>query len=165
MLQCQTPLHLFTQIFSHIRVTTDLPVKVFKVYCFCYPKHTKSKLDPRAHKYVFTRYAPNKRIYKYYDVSSKKILVSMDVTFSESQPFVIAHLQGEAPTWRWEDLIFFISVSQSVFPVNQTKYNAENEDGKQHKIHRIKEIKAYQRINHLQKHGPTCVIIQQPQKC
>ena len=44
----------------------------------------------------FVGYAPTQKGYKCFDPISKKLFVTMDVTFFESKPFFATHLQGES---------------------------------------------------------------------
>lgn len=81
-----------------------MPIKHFGCTVFVHnTDQNRSKLDPRAKKCVFVGYAPTKKGYKCYDPISKKLFVSMDVTFFETQPFFKSPLQGEKnsedPTW------------------------------------------------------------------
>lgn len=49
--------------------------------------HNQSKLDPKALKYIFIEYSPTKKGYKYYNTSTKRGFISLDVTFSENTPY------------------------------------------------------------------------------
>ena len=67
---------------------TDLSLKVFGCTAFVHIHYnSQSKLDPRAEKCIFIGYAPNQKGYKCFNTTTKKLYVSMDVTFLEDQPF------------------------------------------------------------------------------
>lgn len=56
------------------------------------------KLDPKAKKCIFIGYIPNKRGYKRFDESSKKMLVAIDVTLFEFIIYSKSSLQGDHPS-------------------------------------------------------------------
>lgn len=56
----------------------------------------KDKLDPRALKYFFIGYFPTQKGYKCHQPSSNKVFVSVDVTFDESESFLIILNQGQS---------------------------------------------------------------------
>ncbi|KAK8934710.1 hypothetical protein KSP39_PZI014426 [Platanthera zijinensis] len=67
---------------------TRLPPKVFGCVCFVYIHQPRpSKLDPRALKCVFIGYSPTQKGYKCYHPPTRKVFVSMDVTFRESESY------------------------------------------------------------------------------
>ena len=88
---------MFQKIFSLSRMYSDLPLKVFGCIVFIHlPNHNRSKLDPRAKKCVFIGYASNKKWYKCYNPQTKKMYVSMDVSFIKDKYFFNKNsLQGE----------------------------------------------------------------------
>ncbi|XP_057478145.1 retrovirus-related Pol polyprotein from transposon TNT 1-94 isoform X6 [Actinidia eriantha] len=83
---------------SHFHVTS-LPPRVFGCVCFVHALHPSGgKFGPKAHKCGFIGYSPTQKGYKCYDPSSRKFLVSMDVTFWETESFFspsTPSLQGE----------------------------------------------------------------------
>ena len=82
ILKYSTPLECYQKIFPLSRMYSNLPLKVFGCSVFVHlPNHNWSKLDPRAEKCVFIGYASNKKGYKCYNPQTKKMYVSMDVSF------------------------------------------------------------------------------------
>ena len=79
---------MFSKIFSRITNSTNLPSKIFGCIVYVHiPSKDRSKLDPRAEKYIFIGYAPKKKGYKCFNPKTRKTVISMDVTFLEKQPF------------------------------------------------------------------------------
>ena len=76
---------------------SELLLKIFGCICFIHISQIfRSKLDPMAEKCVFVGYAPEQKGYKCFNPLTKKIHISMDVSFIENQPyFTKNHLQGE----------------------------------------------------------------------
>ena len=97
VLNYHTPLDTFKTIFPTCRLHADIPLKVFGCTVFMHtPSTSRSKLDPRAEKYIFVGYSPNQKGYRVFNPLTKKLCVSMDVTFLEHQPFFQKNsLQGE----------------------------------------------------------------------
>jgi len=93
-LEFKTPFKVFKESFPSSRLTTDLPLRVFGCTTFVHV-HNRSKLEPRAKKCIFVGYAPSQKGYKCYDPHARKIIVTMDLTFFESQLYFTTHLQGE----------------------------------------------------------------------
>lgn len=92
----KTPFSMFKTYFPASRLTTDLSLRVFGCSGFVHVHdHHRSKLDPRAKKCVFVGYAPSQKGYKYYDLTTRKVIVTMNVSFFESQLFFETHLQRE----------------------------------------------------------------------
>ena len=85
ILKYSTPLECFQKVFPLSRMYSDL-LKVFGCIVFVHlPNHNRSNLDLRAEKCVFIRYASNKKGYKCYSPQTRKIYVSMDVSFIEDK--------------------------------------------------------------------------------
>ena len=97
VLNYRIPLDTFKTIFPACRLHTEMPLKVFGCIVFMHtPSISRSKLDPRAEKYIFVGYSPNQKGYRVFNPITKKLCVSMDVTFVEHQPFFQKNsLQGE----------------------------------------------------------------------
>lgn len=67
----------------------ELPLKIFDCTVFVHvPTHLQSKFDPRAEKCTFLGNAPNKKGYKCFNPSTRKIHLSVDVNFIENFPFL-----------------------------------------------------------------------------
>ena len=92
----KSPLHVLQNFFPNSKITSSLPLKIFGCTVFIRNTNTsRGKLDPRAKKCVFVGFAPTKKGYKCYDPISKKLFVTMDVSFFENTPYFHPHLQGE----------------------------------------------------------------------
>lgn len=74
-------------------------LKVFGCVCFVHIQTVhRDKLDPKAAKCIFLGYSSTQKGYKCFNPSTRKLLVSRDVRFSESTPFFSTpdqSLQGE----------------------------------------------------------------------
>lgn len=80
----QTPLQVLQAKLKTIPPVPNLPPKVFGcvVYVHVHP-HQRSKLDPCAIKCVFVGYASHQKGYRCYHPPTRKMYVTMDVTFHE----------------------------------------------------------------------------------
>ncbi|RDX96422.1 hypothetical protein CR513_20927, partial [Mucuna pruriens] len=87
----------FRNLFSSILIATGLPLKAFDCTVFMHtPSTSWSKLDLRAEKCIFIGYSPTQKGYRCCNPSTKKLDVSMDVTFLIHQHFFHKNsLQGE----------------------------------------------------------------------
>jgi len=113
VLNFKTPLQVLTNCNPISRLSSTLPLKKFGCTAFVHiHDHNRGKLDPRARKCVFVGYAPTQKGYKCFDPISKKMFVTMDVTFFESKPFFTTHLQGDS-----------ISEDSDVFKIERTPPN------------------------------------------
>lgn len=91
----KTPFSMSKTHFPTSRLTVDLSLRVFGYSVFVHVHvhdHNRSKLDPHTKKYIFVGYAPSQKGYKCYDPITRKAIVTMDVTFLESQLFFESHL-------------------------------------------------------------------------
>jgi Reverse transcriptase (RNA-dependent DNA polymerase)/Integrase core domain len=99
VLNFQTPLQVLSSYVS-IPSILNLPPKVFGCVAFVHiQKHQRSKLEPCAEKCVFVGYGQNQKGYKCFNPVSKKLFVTMDVTFIETESFFrkdVIHSQGES---------------------------------------------------------------------
>ena len=88
ILNFQTPLSAFIQIYPQTKLFTSLPLKTFGCAAFVHVhNHLRSKLHSRVVKFVFLGYSPNKKECKCYDPASKKLFVTFDITFFENRFF------------------------------------------------------------------------------
>jgi len=81
VLKLQTPLQSFLKYFLIASVLTDLPLKIFGCTTFVHEHKHLAKLEPRAIKCVFIGYLPSQKGYKCFDHNTKKMYVTMNVTF------------------------------------------------------------------------------------
>lgn len=124
VLDFHTPLDVFRNYFPLTSVSADLPLKVFGCTAFVHEHKHLDKLDPRAIKCVFTGYSPTQKGYRCFEPKSKRIFVTMDVTFVENQPFFSdIHLQGgnfkEDSSFTFENII---TLSDIVLSQNSETY-------------------------------------------
>lgn len=92
ILKFHTLLNVFQKIFSISKLSSNLLLKVFGCIAFVHiHAHNRGKLDPRARKCVFVGYTSTQKGYKCYDPVSRKMFVTMDVTFFESKSFFEIH--------------------------------------------------------------------------
>ena len=84
----ETPLNTLKKFFPTSRLPSSLPLKVFGCTTFVHGhSQNRNKLDLRAIKCVFIGYSSVQKGYKCFDPSTKKVFVSLDVTFFENTPF------------------------------------------------------------------------------
>ena len=95
VLSFETPFDVFHKFYPTNRLSSSLPLKIFGCTAFVHiHSHNRGKLEPRATKCVFVGYAPTQKGYKCFEPISKKMFVTMDVTFFELHPYFTPHLQG-----------------------------------------------------------------------
>jgi len=79
--------------YPSIPIMTSLQTRVFRCLVFFHVHSPyRGKLDPRAIKCVFIGYAPHKKEYKFYYPQSRKVYISKDVTFHETESFFTSSL-------------------------------------------------------------------------
>ncbi|GMP81639.1 hypothetical protein CsSME_00036279 [Camellia sinensis var. sinensis] len=128
VLTYKTPFDCLKTFFLDTRLFSDLPAKVFGCTAYVHvPSQFRSKLDPRAIKYVFLGYSSNKKGYKCFDPQNKKFHVSMDVSFVETKSyFPNTSLQGE--TSGVEDRFWDISIPlPNVIYLTQKPHLSDND--------------------------------------
>ena len=88
VLQFKTPAQKLLESHPHTRLLSQIPIRVFgcTVFVHNHPPN-RSKLDPRAIRCLFLGYSPSQKGYKCYNSLTRKVQVSLDVTFVEDQPF------------------------------------------------------------------------------
>ena len=95
VLNFETTFDVFHKLFPTNRLSSSLPLKIFGCTAFVpIHSHNRGKLEPRAIKCVFVGYALTQKGYKYFEPISKKMFVTMDVTFFELIPYFTSHFQG-----------------------------------------------------------------------
>ena len=91
----QTPLRVLQETYPTSRLASALPLKLFGCTSFVHIRdRIRGKLDPRAKRCVFVRYAPNQKGYKCFDPISKKMFITMDVTFLNQHLFLELIFRG-----------------------------------------------------------------------
>ena len=96
ILNFQTLLNFFKTLYPISQLTFEIALKVFGCIAFVHNhKHGQVKLDPRARKCIFVGYAPTQKGYKCFDSISRKMFITMDVTFFEDKPFFENHSGGD----------------------------------------------------------------------
>ena len=88
ILNFQTPLNIFKSLYPISRLTSKIALKVFRCIAFVHNhEHGWGKLDPRARKCISVGYAPTQKGYKCFYPISRKMFITMDVTFFKDKPF------------------------------------------------------------------------------
>ena len=118
-LQNNSPIQLFSKFYPHFKTSNNLVPRIFGSVSFVHVHSPhRGKLDPRAIKCIFVGYSPTQKGYKCYHPATKKVFVSIDVTFVETESFFSQlYLQGENSCMEDKDNLFknlsFISPSKS----------------------------------------------------
>ena len=97
VLDNKSPVEVLKSFYPHFRTSNGLTPRVFgcTAIVHVHGQH-RDKLDPRAIKCVFLSYSSTQKGYKCYNLSTKKIYISVDVTFTENKPFFPkSSLKGE----------------------------------------------------------------------
>nr|KYP62136.1 Retrovirus-related Pol polyprotein from transposon TNT 1-94 [Cajanus cajan] len=92
-----SPIESLLSFIPSSSLISSLPSRVFGCTIFVHSHHpNRSKLDPKALKCVFIEYPSNKKRYKCYHPQSRRVFITMDVTFHKTQSFYAnPPLQGE----------------------------------------------------------------------
>ena len=87
VLEFQTPLQTLER-YVKIPSALHIPPKIFGCVAFVHvPKHQRTKLDPCAIRCVLLGYGSHTKGYRCYDPLSRKLYVTMNVTFLETEYF------------------------------------------------------------------------------
>ena len=74
--------NFFKTLYPISRLTSKIPLKDFGCIAFVHNhEHGRRKLNPRARKCIFVGYAPTQKGYNCFDPISRKMFITMDVTF------------------------------------------------------------------------------------
>ena len=87
--------------------------------CACYPNTSTTashKLAPRLTRYVFLRYSPDHKGYRFFDLTSRRVLISRHVVFYESD-FPYSTSSTPSPDHELDSLFSTDPVVQSPLPV------------------------------------------------
>ena len=88
VLNFQTLMDFFKTLYPNSRLISRIALKNFGCIAFEHNhEHGRGKLDPQVRKCIFVGYAPTKKGYKCFDPMSKKMFITMDVTFFLRQTF------------------------------------------------------------------------------
>ena len=107
-LQNSSPIQLFSKFYPHFKTSNNLVPRIFGCVSFVHVHSPhRGKLDPRAIKCIFVGYSPTQKGYKCYHPTTKKVFVSIDVTFVETESFFSQpYLQGENSCMEDKDDLF-----------------------------------------------------------
>ena len=97
VLQFHSPWQLLLESCPSLLLVSSLSLKVFSCTAFVHVNSNhRSKLDPRSIKYLFLGHSSTKKGYKCFSPVTKKVYITLDVTFFENQSFYSkTHIQGE----------------------------------------------------------------------
>ncbi|EOY17116.1 Cysteine-rich RLK (RECEPTOR-like protein kinase) 8 [Theobroma cacao] len=105
VLRFKTLLSILLETYPQTRLYTFLSPKVFGCTSFVHnTSPTREKLYPKAIKCIFVGYSPSQKRYKRYCPTTKKMFVSLGVSFLEDQPFypnptLQEEILGEEKLW------------------------------------------------------------------
>ena len=88
ILNHSSPIEILSRFFPKFGGFNHLSPRIFGWVAFehiC--AHQRTKLDPRALKCIFVGYSPTKKGYKCHHPASKRLFVTMDVSFNEKNNF------------------------------------------------------------------------------
>ena len=114
----KSPLETLSQFYLDIRSSFNLTPRIFGYTSLVHVhSHNRGKLDPRALKCVFVGYSAIQKGYKCYHPSTRKLYVSIDVTFVENKPyFSTSYLQRELSTLKDKKSDLPLEISSSEPP-------------------------------------------------
>ncbi|KAL5758013.1 hypothetical protein ACOSP7_020624 [Xanthoceras sorbifolium] len=88
VLHFKSPCQTLLETYPHTKLISTIPLRVFGCTVFVHVQpHYRGKLDPRAVRCLFLGYSPTQKGYRCYNPDTRKIHISLDVTFVEDQPF------------------------------------------------------------------------------
>jgi hypothetical protein len=118
----KTPLQYFS---AHLKINSilNLPPKIFRCTAYVHlQKQYRSKLEPRAEKYIFLGMGQNQKGYKCYSPNIRKFFTTMDIIFIEHEPYFKIpqnSIQGERVNTSEEKLNFeFLNLTRYHETVN-----------------------------------------------
>ena len=97
-------------------------VKHLKIFgCACYPHipgDERSKLDPKVRRCIFLGYSSESKAYRVYDKERKKIIISRDIVFNESQRSLVEKEQNASSLDSSVELPYTSDVNNNVDEAN-----------------------------------------------
>jgi hypothetical protein len=99
----------FSTLLEMVTGTTSFKILPMKFGCVYFVHNTSpgiSKLDTKAHKYIFVGYLSGKKGYRCYDPVKKRMFEGMDVTFRETKSyFTVSDVQSNACSMIFQDFL------------------------------------------------------------
>lgn len=123
VLHLQTPYIRLLETYPHIRLLTDIPIKILGCAAIVHiHHHLCSKLDPRTIKCIFLGYSSTQKGYKCYSPMPQKFYHSIYVTFFENQSYYPKlGIQGENPIPKeyilWDNTMSTSPISPNTLPL------------------------------------------------
>ena len=87
MLEYKSPIDRMSQAFPNMNFRTGLKPRVFGCIVFVHEHDPVDKLSPRAVKCVFVGYSSTQKGYRCYHPPTKRLYISLDVTFQEQDSY------------------------------------------------------------------------------
>jgi hypothetical protein len=138
----QTPLQAIS---SHVRIPSvlNLPPRIFSCSVYVHiQKQNRNKLESRAEKCVFLGCGQFQKGYKCYNPSTKKIYVTMDVTFLEEEAFFKQNqdlAQGESVNDQDLNDQDFLFLETSQHPIKTTFLNGDTSQTRTETLNLVEE--------------------------